>query len=570
VVATGEYSLQYYGGGNSSNVDKTYIPCNPTDAINVGQSDFTIEFWVRCSASLQDGTATAGANYSWIDSPIVFDRDLLGSVGSGGDFGISLTDGRVTFGIENSGGSQRTIMGTTDLRDDVWHHVAVTRVRSSGDMAIYVDGTREANQSSGPSGDVHVASNSDTSTYNRYICLGGEKHALDWPQGQFAGYIDEMRISNSLRYTGTSYTVPAANFSSDANTVGLFHFNEGTGTTVNDDSGNNNNGSFTTGGANNGPTWSALWPFANVTVTPAAVTAVAANVTPTVVLGSLTIGPTAVSAVAANVSPTVVLGSLTITPTAVSAVVVSVAPTVILGALSVTPVAISVIAANVSPTAVLGSLSLTPAAASAVAASIAPTVILGALVITPTAVSLVAVTIDPTIILGSLSIAPAAISVVVVTVAPTVEAGGNITITPAAVSAVAVNVAPTAVLGALTLSPGAVALVMGSIGPTVIQGAIVIIPNAVSLVALTINPTTILSGWNLTPAPAGLIATGENPVIAMGSLAISPGAASVAVVTVGPTVAGTLIAIISLTLRARSTGLTLRARSTRLTISQRG
>ena len=173
---------------------------------------------------LQAGGATAGANYSWIDSPIIFDRDILDSIGSGGDFGISVTGGAITFGIQTGSGS-RTIIGTTDLRDNERHHVAVTRVRSSGDIAIYVDGVREAVSTSGPTGDCHVASDSNnTNTWNRYIALGGEKHALNWPAGQWRGWLDELRVSTTLRYTGTTYTVPTADFSADGSTVGLYHF----------------------------------------------------------------------------------------------------------------------------------------------------------------------------------------------------------------------------------------------------------------------------------------------------------------------------------------------------------
>lgn len=302
-LVAGRVSLRFFGGGNSSNVDKAYIPCNPADAINVGQADFTIEMWVRCAASLQDGTATAGANYSWIDSPIVFDRDLLGSNGSGGDFGISLTDGRVTFGIENSAGSQRTIMGTTDLRDDTWHHIAVTRARSTGNMAVYVDGAREASQTSGPSGDIHIASNSDTSTYNRYICIGGEKHAIDWPQGQFTGYIDELRISTTLRYSSTSYTVPVAPFTADANTVGLYHLNDAAGLTILDSSGNSNNGSFTVGGSSRGPQWAYISPLSGAVATLSITGATAAT------LGALTGASAAALAITASASVT--LGAMT-------------------------------------------------------------------------------------------------------------------------------------------------------------------------------------------------------------------------------------------------------------------
>lgn len=262
-------SLQVYGGGNESNVDKLYFPCANGDETNVGQDDFTAEFWIIADPTNPDGSASAGANYSWINSPIILDRDLLGSVGSGGDWGACIAAGRVAFGLENSGGSSRTIVGTTDIRDGEWHHVAITRDRSNGDMAVYVDGAREAYQAGGPSGDVHVAANAASSTYNPFICLGGEKHALDWPQGQFIGSFAEFRLSDVLRYTGTTYTVPTEPFAPGANTVGLWHLNDGSGTTMADSSGNDNDGSFTVGGDDNGPTWETGSPFSaadNLTV----------------------------------------------------------------------------------------------------------------------------------------------------------------------------------------------------------------------------------------------------------------------------------------------------------------
>lgn len=39
---------------------------------------------------------------------------------------------------------------------------------------------------------------------------------------------DEMRVSNSARYSGTTYTIPSAAFTNDANTLGLFHFDSST------------------------------------------------------------------------------------------------------------------------------------------------------------------------------------------------------------------------------------------------------------------------------------------------------------------------------------------------------
>ena len=39
------------------------------------------------------------------------------------------------------------------------------------------------------------------------------------------GVLDEFRISNTARYTGSTLTVPTAAFTNDANTVLLLHMN---------------------------------------------------------------------------------------------------------------------------------------------------------------------------------------------------------------------------------------------------------------------------------------------------------------------------------------------------------
>ena len=64
-------------------------------------------------------------NDGWISGNILFDRDIYGA-GAHGDFGVSLTGGRVAFGV-SAGSAGNTICGATDVADGAWHHVAVTR-----------------------------------------------------------------------------------------------------------------------------------------------------------------------------------------------------------------------------------------------------------------------------------------------------------------------------------------------------------------------------------------------------------------------------------------------------------
>ena len=47
----------------------------------------------------------------------------------------------------------------------------------------------------------------------------------------FAGYLDEVRFSKSVRYT-SSFTPSTSAFANDANTLLLVHFDESTGSTT--------------------------------------------------------------------------------------------------------------------------------------------------------------------------------------------------------------------------------------------------------------------------------------------------------------------------------------------------
>lgn len=57
----------------------------------------------------------------------------------------------------------------------------------------------------------------------------------------FQGEIDEVRISDTVRYT-EEFSPPTVPFIPDNNTIALWHFDEGTGTVTRDASGNGNDG----------------------------------------------------------------------------------------------------------------------------------------------------------------------------------------------------------------------------------------------------------------------------------------------------------------------------------------
>src|SRR4030042_1741067 len=172
---------------------------------------------------------------NWSSGNVVFDRDVYGT-GDLGDYGVSLAGGHVAFGV-NNGATGETLCGATALDDGAWHHIAVTRRSSDGWMQVYVDGRLDS-QGDGPDGDIRYRDGRTTTYLNDpYLVIGAEKHDLATAAfPAFHGWIDEIRLSGTLRYTA-AFTRPSAPFLRDASTLGLWHLNEGTGDLIRDVSG---------------------------------------------------------------------------------------------------------------------------------------------------------------------------------------------------------------------------------------------------------------------------------------------------------------------------------------------
>ncbi len=157
--------------------------------------------------------------------------------------------------------------GTGIVDDGSWHHVAVQRRRSDGYMWIWLDGALDF-EGDGPDGDIsypddgvpmNVCPGGLCDYSDPFLAFGAEKHGYEGIS--YNGLLDEVRLSTSLRYTSpfSPSTVP---FESDAETVGLYHFDEGAGSTAVDSSGRSDqNGELVRGGDPAGPDWSSEHPF---------------------------------------------------------------------------------------------------------------------------------------------------------------------------------------------------------------------------------------------------------------------------------------------------------------------
>jgi hypothetical protein len=258
ILYSQNYCLRFRGNG-VDDIDRIKIPIdNPHNKLDMGES-FTIEFQLR--ANLTDNplgiAATTGSNDDWTMGHTMIDRDVFGN-GDYGDYGLSLANGRIAFGV-NDGSQSYTILGNINVADDQWHHVAVIRNHSNGELAIYVDGQLDVSYITGITGDISYRDNRSTTWPNDpYLVIGAEKHDYDntnYPS--FNGYLDELRISNVVRYF-TNY-IAVNRFTDDASTVLLYHLDEGFGAIAHDSAylfdGTLLHGSLQIGGNPTGPEW---------------------------------------------------------------------------------------------------------------------------------------------------------------------------------------------------------------------------------------------------------------------------------------------------------------------------
>jgi hypothetical protein len=133
-------------------------------------------------------------------------------------------------------------------------------------MWIYVDGVLEA-EDDGPDGDLSYPDDGVPGDFcggpctgsDPFLVIGAEKHDAGPAYPPFSGYVDEIRLSASLRYE-SGFPIPSAPFAPDADTAALYHLDEGEGDLILDALGRSD-GARRFGGSPPGPEWSTETPF---------------------------------------------------------------------------------------------------------------------------------------------------------------------------------------------------------------------------------------------------------------------------------------------------------------------
>jgi hypothetical protein len=236
-------AIRFFGTG-AADTDRIKLRIDgPPSSADVGAGDFTIEFWMKADAG-----NTGDDCDSWICGNIIFDRDIYDS-GGGRDFGISLNSsygpGQVYFG---TGLEEHVLRGDQDVTVGGWHHVAVTRVRSSGVKCLYVDGVLDVPCGAGTTGDLSYPDGYAGAPNDPFLVVGAEKHDAGAAYPSFFGTVDEVRIWDVARSQAQIVAnMNASLVGSETGLVLYWRLDEGSGTLAADSSGAGNDGEVKTG-----------------------------------------------------------------------------------------------------------------------------------------------------------------------------------------------------------------------------------------------------------------------------------------------------------------------------------
>jgi hypothetical protein len=175
--ATQSATQSKWGGKSAFFTGTSRLSSSTSSAFAFGTGDFCVEMWVYPSgtSAFQTLFSTRSSN-TGEDSSNVF-------------FGFNT--GTLTPIVYTNG---LVLSGSSSLSAGTWSHIAF--VRESGVVSIYLNGTRIGNTS---------FTTSITGTNASVGLTQNSEH-------QFSGYIDDVRVTSSSRYTGTTITVPTAAF----------------------------------------------------------------------------------------------------------------------------------------------------------------------------------------------------------------------------------------------------------------------------------------------------------------------------------------------------------------------
>jgi hypothetical protein len=218
------------GGGADHSLSlgstNSYLSAPSSTSLNI-TGPVTLEAWVKTNSST--GVQSVISRFGHFTNP-------------DGGYALYIENGVPVFYTMKNGSDYDYVPAAAPVPTGSWHHIA--GVFDGTEMRIYLDGTLSRSKSSS------FAPGTGTKNLSIGVAIDGNQN----PVYAFSGLIDEVRVSDSARYS-QNFTAQA-HLSTDSATRALWKF-DGQATT--DSSGNSNTGTLT-----NGATYSTDVPGATV------------------------------------------------------------------------------------------------------------------------------------------------------------------------------------------------------------------------------------------------------------------------------------------------------------------
>jgi hypothetical protein len=118
---------------NNDGVGSLVFNANVSNSVSIPnpvQDDFTLSCWFKTTQSV-------GSNGQWYTGAGLIDGFVAPTTN---DFGLAIVGGRVAFGI-GRGQSDTTISSSLQYNNDRWYQATATRIRSSGVITLYINGS---------------------------------------------------------------------------------------------------------------------------------------------------------------------------------------------------------------------------------------------------------------------------------------------------------------------------------------------------------------------------------------------------------------------------------------------
>jgi len=203
--------------GRGDRVDGDFSVLSPGIGDTRTAESFTAEFWMYPESSFRNGVIIQDDAFEVIWEPEDNNNNEA--------LKFSLT---YTCPVDDINRSVGIAYGGFSLRIFSWNHIAVQFDATTNDISMWVDGENVITRNLVT--DYEVTTTTICNNENKNFTIGGDKDSFSEFVDYFDGRIDEVRVSNIARYQ-TSFT-PEEELVKDAQTLGLWHFNESAGSTT--------------------------------------------------------------------------------------------------------------------------------------------------------------------------------------------------------------------------------------------------------------------------------------------------------------------------------------------------